>query len=300
MVLVTGATGFIGGHLVPRLLADGQALRALVRPGGARRFLEKRGVEVAAGDVTEPSSLTAACRGAQAVIHLVGLIRERPGQTFECVVAEGTRSLVKAAEAAGVERFVYLSAIGASRAALSRYHRTKTMAEEAVRAAAIEHVIIRPSVVYGPGDGLVSMFNRLPVPIVGDGKNLVQPVYVEDLVQVLAESLKRPEVVNQTFELGGRHPMTFAEMVQIAGAVSGRRLPHPRLPRPLAEAQASLFDSLSGPLYRFGLEPPLTRDMLLMLSEDNTCDIARVTAAFGFEPVAFEDGLRRYLRPAAA
>ncbi|MCC7494965.1 MAG: complex I NDUFA9 subunit family protein [Fimbriimonadaceae bacterium] len=300
MVLVTGATGFLGGHLITRLLADGVPLRALVRPRSPHQFLARRGVDLAFGDVADPASLPAACAGCSAVLHLVGLLREPPGVTFEAVVAEGTRSLVDAAVTAGVQRFVYVSAIGARADAPSRYHRTKAAAEAAVRAAALDHVIVRPSIVYGPGDALTSLFLKVPVPLPGGGHNYVQPVAVSDLVEILAQALRRPEVAGQTYEVGGPTAVTFAEFVRELARVSGSRLPHPPLPMRLAEAQAWVFDALKKPLYRLGLEPPLSTDQLLMLAEDNVCDVARVQRDFGLALTDLTTGLRRQLAPQAA
>ena len=295
MILITGATGFIGGHLVSHLLTRERSLRALVRPGGVHRFLTDRGVEVVPGDVTDPASLPAALDGVDQVIHLVGLIAEPPGVSFEAVVAEGTRSLVAAAEAAGIRRFVYLSAAGTSPTAASRYYRTKAVAEAAVRDASCEHVIVRPSVVYGPGDAFVNLFANAPIPLIDGGRNLLQPVYVGDLMKLLDAVIDRSDAANQTYELGGPEQLTLQQMVTVINRVTGRWMPHPPLPSGLAWAQAWLFDTLKKPLYAVGIKPPLTRDNLLMLATDNVCDNGPVSKQFGLTLTGFEDGLRTWL-----
>lgn len=294
-ILVTGASGFIGGHLIARLLELGRPVRALVRPRSVHRYLADRGVEVVEGSVTEPASLPAAVDGVDAVVHLVGLIVEPPGVTFEAVVAEGTRSLVEAAERAGVRRFVYLSAVGAGPQAASRYHRTKWIAEEAVRAAALEAVILRPSVVYGPGDEFVNLFARSPVPLIDGGQTRLQPIYVGDLVTAIVEALDRPEVAGKTFELGGPQAYTLREMVRLIRTATGRWLPHPPLPMAIARLQAAVFDRLKGPLFACGIVPPLTRDNLLMLAQDNVCDPRPAVEAFGLTLTPFEEGLKTWL-----
>ncbi len=298
MILVTGATGFIGGHLLDRLLADHTAVRALVRASTPHQHLLDRGVEVVLGDVTQPRRLAAATAGVQAVVHLAGLIREPPGITFESVVAEGTRSLVAAAEEAGIDRFIFVSAMGARLRALSRYHRTKAVAEAVVRAGAFDHVIWRPSFVYGPGDELVSKFAESPMPVPGDGLCEVQPVWIGDLIELLVQSLRRSDIVNQTYEVGGPVALTVNEMLRLIARVTGRKQRHLRLPQPLVEFNAWLGDALRGPLYRLGIEPPLTRDLMLLLGEDNLCDPARVEVAFGLRLTPFREALERWLAPA--
>ncbi len=300
MLLLTGATGFIGGHLLGHLADGPTPLRALVRPGSARQFLERRGVAIAEGDVTSPRTLTAACEGVTTVVHLVGMMHEPAGQTWEFVVAEGTRSMVKAAAAAGVERFLYVSAIGARLDAPSRYHQTQALAEGFIKAAPMEYVIVRPSLVYGPGDTLLPMYLSYPVPIVGDGQIMVQPLHVDDLARILAAAAVRRDIVNQTFEVGGPDAMSFNDFVATIGRVTGRRMPHPHLPLALAEAQAWVFDRLRKPLGKLGIQPPLSKELILMLSEDIATEINRVESTFGIELTDFETGLRQWLAPRAA
>lgn len=305
MILVTGATGFIGGHAIRRLLSDGHPVRALVRRGSPHEYLAKRGVEIAIGDVTEPETLHAAAAGAQQVVHLVGLLQEPPGVTFERVVAEGTRSLVEAAAAAGVKRFVYLSAIGTGPDAASRYHRTKWHAEEAVRGGPFEHVILRPSLVVGPGDDFVCKFARLPLPLPGGGTTRFQPIWIDDLLSLLAASLTTdsPAIVNQTLEVAGPDALTLRQICDAIDASRGRsalvsRLRHPSIPFWFAALQAALFDGLmKQPLAKIGLLPPITRDQITMMADDNVCDTAPMHRAFGLEPLPFEEQLRRLFAP---
>ncbi|NUQ01617.1 MAG: NAD(P)H-binding protein [Armatimonadetes bacterium] len=300
MILVTGAAGFIGSHLIPHLRAADLPVRAMVRPGSPKQYLARQGVEVVEGDVTRPLSLLPALRGVETVIHLVGLIREPPGVTFEAVVAEGTRSLLRAAEEAGVRRFVYVSGIGARLDALSRYARTKAIAEGIIRRGACDYVIVRPSVVYGPGDELVELFRNWPVPLPGDGKVHIQPILVDQLVEILRQCAERGDLANQTFEVGGPTPITYNEMARTINRVSGRRLPHPHVPLSLMEAQAWFLEMLKKPLHSLGLSIPLTRDQALMMTVDNFCEVNHIEHTFGLELISFEDGLRSYLKPAAA
>lgn len=300
MLLLTGATGFIGGHLLGHLADGPQPLRALVRPGSPRQFLERRNVAIAEGDVTQPRTLAAACDGVTTVVHLVGMLHEPVGQTYEFVVAEGTRSLVKAAAAAGVERFVYVSAIGARVDAPSRYHQTQALAEGFIKASPMEYIIVRPSLVYGPGDTLLPRYLTFPTPIVGDGQIMVQPLYVDDLARILAAAALRRDVANETFEVGGPDAMSFNDFLATLNRVSGRRMPHPHLPLALAEAQAWVFDRLRGPLGKLGIQPPLSKELILMLAEDVATEINRVESTFGIDLIDLETGLRQWLAPRAA
>src|SRR5439155_26088615 len=190
--LVTGGTGFIGPHVVHALRARGTPVRALVRkPAGATR-LAAWGVELATGDVTDPASLRAACQGVDAVVHLVAIIRGRPAD-FERVMADGTRNVVAAAQEAGVRRFVLASALGLDERTKDAvpYFAAKWEMERAVRDSRLEHVIYRPSFVFGRDGGVLPTFVRLarfaPVtPIIGPGTRRLQPIWGEDLAEYYA------------------------------------------------------------------------------------------------------------------
>lgn len=297
LIFLTGGTGFVGRAVARAVRARGHRLRCLVRPGSEGRFAGDPGVEPVPGDVTRPEGWAASVRGADAVIHLVGIIREVPrrGVTFERLHAEATAHAVEAARRAGVGRYLQMSALGVRPGARARYHQTKWRGEEAVRGSGLGWTIFRPSVIFGPGDGFVSLLARLVrffpvVPVVGDGRNRLQPVAVEHVAEGFARALEAPAAVGQTYEVGGPRAYTFDELLDLVGLALGRRRV-PKLHHPLG---------LMAPLVRL-LEPipafPLTSDQLLMLQEDNTCDPGPFYRAFGLEPLDFLDGIRRYLGP---
>ncbi len=295
-VFVTGGTGFVGRAVVGALLADGHRVRCLVRPGSEGRLPRRDGVEPVAGDATTPVGLADAVRGADAVVHLVGIIREFParGITFERLHTRATEHVVGAAREAGARRFLHMSSLGTGPAARSLYHRTKWAAEQAVRASGLEWTIFRPSVIFGPGDGFVSLIARLVrwfpvVPVIGDGQNRFQPVAVADVAEGFARALERPATVGQTFEVGGPHAYTFDEIVdEVAAALGRRRVPKLHHPVGLMAPVVRVLEHV--PLF------PLTSDQLLMLSEGSTCDPGPFTRAFDVTPVPFEAGIREYLR----
>jgi uncharacterized protein YbjT (DUF2867 family) len=183
-ILVTGGTGFVGPHVVHALRARELPVRALVREPARATRLTAWGTELAVGDVTDPASLAAACEGVECVVHLVAIIRGRP-RDFERVMAEGTRNVVAAAQRAGVRRFVLASALGLDERTKDAvpYYAAKWEMERAVRESGLEHVVLRPSFVFGRDGGVLPTFVRLarfaPVtPIVGPGTQRLQPIWI--------------------------------------------------------------------------------------------------------------------------
>jgi NADH dehydrogenase len=294
-VFVTGGTGFVGREVVQALRAQGYGVRCLVRRGSERDLHGLGAIERVEGDVMGRESLADGMAGCDAVVHLVGIIRERPsaGITFERVHAQGTLNVLEAAASTGVRRYVHMSALGTRAGARSRYHRTKWAAEEAVRASPIPWTIFRPSVVYGRGDELVTMLagmiERLPVvPVIGAGRHRLQPVPVAHVAQGVVRALERPASVKHTYEVGGPEPVTMVELLDRIAAALRRRRPL-RVHVPLG-----LVRALTRVLYRFP-GYPLTPDQLLMLEEENTCEPGPFYEAFDLTPVPLAAGLAAML-----
>ena len=291
-VLVTGATGFVGPHVVHALRSRDVATRALVRDPARGSRLHAWGVELATGDVADPVSLRAACEGVDAVIHLVAIITGRPAD-FQRVMAQGTRDLVLAAQDAGVRRFVLASALGLDERTKDTvpYFRAKWAMEQAVRESPLEHVIFRPSFVFGKDGGVLPTFVRLarfaPVtPIIGPGTQRLQPIWVEDVAQYYAHALDRPGVANRTFEIGGPDAPTWNEFWDRLKRVLGARRPSLHVPFGVMRAQAALTERLPG--------APVTRDQLTMLQlGDNVVTSPDAVEAFGLPLVPLDEQLRR-------
>jgi len=293
-VLVTGGSGFVGREIVGQLTAAGHIPRVLARGDQAPRA----GVEFARGSVLEPASLLTPAKDCDAVIHLVGIISEAGEQTFERVHLEGTRNVLAAAGAASISRFIHMSALGARPDAPARYHRSKWAAEEAVRASGLAWTIFRPSLIYGPGDGFVNLFARMsrwsPVlPVIGSGQSLVQPVAVEDVARCFVGALAQPRSVGQSYDLCGRERLTFRAVLEEILRATGRRRLRLGLPLPVARLQARVLETLCPRL--LGQAPPLNRDQILMLQEDNVGDPGPACRMFGLEPTPFREGIRRFL-----
>lgn len=291
-VLVTGATGFVGPRVVHALRARETPVRALVRDPSRGSRLVAWGVELVRGDVTDPASLRAACEGVDAVVHLVSIIRGSRAD-FERVMAQGTRNLVAAAKVAGVRRLVLASALGLDERTKDAvpYYAAKWEMERAVRESGLEHVIFRPSFVFGRDGGVLPTFVRLaryaPVtPIVGPGTQRLQPIWVEDLAEYFARAVSLPAAAGRTFELGGPDALSWDEFWVRLKRVLGVRRPSVHVPFGVMRLQAALTERLPG--------APVTRDQLTMLAlGDNVVTDPSAVETFGIPLVPLDEQLRR-------
>jgi uncharacterized protein YbjT (DUF2867 family) len=290
-IFVTGGTGFVGSEVLRQLLGAGHAVRALVRPGSEGKLAGQDRVELHPGDATEAASLAGALAGCDAVIHLVGIIREFParGITFERLHVGATGNLLAAARQQGVGRYLQMSANGAGPTATTGYHRSKWQAEEAVRASGLDWTIFRPSLIFGKGGEFVTMLadliRKLPlVPVIGDGQYRLQPVAATDVAQSFVRALKMPETVGQTYHLGGGESYSYDEILDLTGLAIGRG--H------VAKAHQPLF--MVKPMIRLmehSSHFPITSDQLEMLLQGNVCDSTAWASTFSIQPVSYAEGI---------
>ena len=292
MILVTGATGFIGPKVVHALRARELPVRALVRDRAKGRQLEALGAELAVGDITRPETLREAVEGCDIVVHLVS-IRTGRRQDFEAI-GQGARDLVEAARAAGVGRLVHMSASGVGEATkdLTAYYRTKWEMEQTVTGSRIPFVIFRPTFAFGRDGGVLPTFLRqarwLPAtPVVGSGEGRVQPIWVEDIGAFFAEAARREDVSDRVFELGGPDEVSFTELFERIRRILGvRRRPMLHVPVPVVRAQAAVLELLPNPL--------ITRDDLKMLTAlDHVADVRPAVETFGLPLVPLDEQIRR-------
>ena len=289
-VLLTGGTGFIGPHVAHALRARDESVRALVRNPARATRLTAWGVELATGDVTNPASLSAACEGVDTVVHLVSIIKGSQAD-FERIMTQGTRNLVAAAQDAGVRRFVLASALGLGETTKDAvpYFAAKWEMERTVKESGLDHVVFRPSFVFGRDGGVLPTFVRLarfaPVtPIVGPGTQKLQPIWVEDLAQYYAHAVAEP--VSGTFELGGPEAVTWNEFWERLKRTLGVRRPSIHMPFGVMRVQAALTERLPG--------APVTRDQLTMLElGDNVVTDTRAVETFQLPLVPLDEQLRR-------
>ena len=291
-VLVIGGSGFIGREIVRGLVHAGHAVRVLSRHSSLPE------VETVKGDVRDGKALRSASMDCEAILYLAGIIAEVGPQTYERVHHQGVLHALAAAHAVGVRRWIQMSALGTRESARARYHQTKWAAEEAVRASGLDWTIFRPSVVFGPGDGFIRFFERMsrwsPVlPLIGGGGMLFQPVAVGDVARCFVEGLTSPAAIGRTYDVCGRERWTLRSMLEEILQVTGRRRLLLNVPWGLAQVQALCMETVFADILR--LAPPLNRDQLLMLGEDNVGDPEPAFRDFRIKPLDFATGIRRYL-----
>ena len=289
-VLVTGGTGFVGPSIVRKLVEDGHTVRVLEHTPGASAELPNQ--DAAQGSMTDAESLRRAVEGQDVVVHLVAILTGKP-EEFRNVMEQGTRDLLAAAREAGVQRFVLMSALGTTEETkdLVPYYGAKWQMEEDVKASGLEHVIFRPSFVFGPEGGSLGQFKKIarlaPVtPIVGPGTQRIQPIWVDDVAAHFAAAIEKPEAANRTFELGGPDAVTWNEFWSRLKRAQGSRRPSIHVPFGLMRAQALVLEQLP--------KPPVTRDQLKMLGAgDNVVSNSDAVDTFGLPLVPLDEQLRR-------
>jgi len=289
-VLVTGGTGFIGPHVVHALRARDVHVRALVRDPSRAKKLTAWGVELVTGNVNDATSVRDVCEGVDTVVHLVSIIKGSQAD-FDRVMTQGTRNLVTAARDAGVRRFILASALGLDETTKDAvpYFAAKWQMERTVKESGLDHVIFRPSFVFGRDGGVLPTFVRLarfaPVtPIVGPGTQKLQPIWVEDLAQYYAHAVAEP--VSGTFELGGPEAVTWNEFWERLKRTLGVRRPSIHMPFGVMHVQAMLTGRLPG--------APVTRDQLRMLAlGDNVVSDESAVETFKLPLVSLDEQLRR-------
>lgn len=296
-VVVAGGTGFIGSRVVDELLRTGSEAVAIATRAPAK--VDTRGGRVTAvhAPAGDAAALRAAFAGAAVVVQAVQFPNHpvenpRRGHTYMKVDAEGTAAAAAAARAAGVSRFVYLSGIGAGQGREQPWFRAKDAAEGAIRAAGLEHVFIRPSWIYGPGDRSMSRFialcQNLPVvPVIGDGENRVAPLFIDDVARCVVAAVRRPDAQNRVFELGGPQVLSTNEILRTVQDVLGRR-------RPLLHQPAALVKVGAWPL-QFLPNAPLSPAAVDFIVQEVTFDPVPAWDFFGFPFTSLAEGLRRYV-----
>lgn len=309
-IVVSGGTGFIGRHVVERLLQDGSHQIAVTSRNPESRAAWRGRVEVVQAFAGDSLSLARAFTRADVVVHAIQFPNhpvEDPsrGRSYLEVDGRGTEVAVRAAKAMGVRRFVYLSGAGAGQARPQPWFRAKDMAEAAIRESGLEHAILRPSWIYGPGDRSMNRFvafcRYLPlVPVIGDGQTKVDPVYVEDVARCVAEAARREDCTGRVFELGGPERLTMDQIIRTVQAVlrGSRRFPFELLARltgqPLLHHPARLMKLLVLPMQLLP-EPMLSPGAIDFVLQEVPVDAKPALEYFGFAFRSLRDGLREYL-----
>ena len=291
LILVSGATGFLGRHLVQLLVSQGREVRCLVRPSSDTTPLKDLKLELAVGDVTDPAALRRAMDGVGAAIHLVAVIREYPqrGVTFERVNRWGTRNVLEAAKAAGVRDFIHVGAIGSRDDPSFPYLHSKWLGEQEVINAGLTYTILRASIIFGEGDGFVTTLAKLVhafplVPVIGDGKTKFQYIWVKDVATCVTLCLDDPSIRGTTLEIGGPEIVTYEETVDLLAGALGKRRAKLHVPVPFMVPMVKFMEW--GPV-----RSPITSAELKMVNLDNVTELDSVQRHFGFSPQRLADAL---------
>jgi uncharacterized protein YbjT (DUF2867 family) len=293
-IFLTGASGYVGHVVAKTLIHEGHEVVALHRNGSERPLADGNLTRVV-GDITDPDSLKGKIDGCDAVVHLVGIIRESPkkGITMQRIHADGTKHVIEEAKRAGIRRFLHMSALGAREQAISAYHRSKWQGEEYVRQAGFDYTIFQPSVIFGKGgpgpnflQQLADLIRKAPiVPVIGDGGFRLQPVSLQNVAQGFSQALKRPQTIGNVYEVCGPEPLTYRQILEYIADYLGKRLRTMTVPVSLMTRLVPLLQHLPG--------FPLTEDQLQMLLEENICrtDWRKFYRDLQIEPEAFHVAL---------
>jgi len=294
---VFGGSGFIGRYVVQRLARAGKTVRVAVRNTERALFLKTAGsigqIVPLYAPVTNAADVHRAVEGADWVVNLVGALTESRAASFQAIHVDAAAGVSSAAAAAGVQRLIHISAIGADPASDSRYAASKGEGENAVRAAFPGTTILRPSIVFGPEDNFFNRFagmtRMLPFMPVIEGATRMQPVYAGDVADAVLAALQSDDAIGKTYELGGPKVWLFVDLLAYILKVTGRSIPLVNMPVPLVRLQACLLEILPGKL--------LTRDQLKMLARDNVvASDALGLSDLGISPTAVEQIVPDYLR----
>jgi uncharacterized protein YbjT (DUF2867 family) len=250
MILLTGATGLVGGELLPLLLERGEPVRALVRD--ARELGPSRvQVQISLGDLADPFSMRHALRGVDTVIHLAASIRDQPHATIEELNGLATARLLRAAERIGVDRFVFFSALNASSFQRTRFFRSKAIAERAVERSPLDTTVFAPSIVYSPGDQWTKLLRRLTVlplvPVSGSGRARYQPIWAHDVARCVVAALDGSGGGGARYELAGPDTLTYDDIVRAVMRADGRDRPLVHVPLDVVKVGLRATELISGP-----------------------------------------------------
>lgn len=292
-VFVTGAAGFVGRHLVGAYLDAGHEVIAVVHDCDKAEILPQDGrVEVRQADVRDRDALRRALAGAEAGSHLVAILGEELGSTYQQVNVEGVRNVVDACRDLGIRRLLHQSTIGADPDTSVEYQASKWQGQEIVEQSDLDWTVFRPSLIIGEASGvaiLLLALTKLPaVPIFGKGDTRFQPVSIRDVCACHVQAMEKPETIRQVYEVCGPETFTYEQMIEAVAEVQSHAKPLFHLPVWTARWPAEGLE-------RLPLEPPVSGDAVLLLQYDNVCRDDCAQRAFSLPGVTLRDELRRIL-----
>ena len=282
LVLVTGATGFLGQRVVRELIARRHNVRCLIHSPGKERVFDHNSVEIHYGSIMTPEALQQAFHDVQSVVHLVGIIRPGRGASFDGIHRQGTANVVAAAREAGAREFIYVSAMGARSNPSYPYFHSKRQAELEVVSSDIAYTVLRPSVIFGEGDefltALAGLLRLGPItPVIGGGMNRMQPVAADDVARCISASVGNSTVKNRTINLGGPHRLSYNDLLDEVAMALGKHCRRVHIPAFVARPAIAVME-------RILPRAPVTSDQIKMLDIRNVSEGRELEQAFGFTP----------------
>ncbi|MCI0329897.1 MAG: complex I NDUFA9 subunit family protein [candidate division Zixibacteria bacterium] len=290
-VFVAGATGFVGSHIVKKLVAHGHSVIALAHKR-SDEVLKGAAVEKREGSILDLNSLRSTAKGAEAIVNAVGIIKEVKGKTFDGIHRQGVENLIAAAKENGIKRFIHISALGTGAGIDTAYFRTKEAGEKVLMASGLDWTIFRPSMIVGPGDGfsteMLALMKKGPfIPVIGKGEYKLQMVYIEDVAECVALALQKPETIGQTYCLGGPDIMTMNEVLDFLARWKGIHKPKIHIPLFIMRPAAAIMKAVLP-------NPPVTLDQIRMLLAAFTCDPTVASRVFEVTFKPWADAIKEY------
>ncbi len=293
-IAVAGGTGFIGKEIMRKLIADGHSIKALIRQGSLLKITRFKSTESRYVYYDSPHALKKSVADCQAIINLIGIIKETKETSFDFAHHLIPMSLIKAAQDSGVKRFIHMSALGAGGDMDTEYFQSKHQGENVIKESGLDWTIFRPSLVYGPEDHMVNMLakmsRRLPlVPVVGDGKYEFMPVHVSNLAEAIAQSIDTPDTFGKIYDVPGPEKLNYNEILdRIAKARGKNKAAKIHQPLGLSILAAKLFGKL--------LPGPVSAEAIKMLTAGSVSDDNTFWSTFSTDPIYFSEGIREYIK----
>lgn len=278
-VFITGATGFAGSRVVPLLLKSGYAVRCLYRASSDRSFLTDSNIEWALGDVSDSQSLSTAMQGADALVNIASL-------GFGHADA-----IISTAKATGIQRAIFISTTAIFTQLNAPSKKVRVAAEHAIEASGLNYTILRPTMIYGSSRDrnmwrLIRFMRYSPVvPVFGDGKDLQQPIYVDDVAQAVVSCLSNDATIGKSYNIAGRHPLTYNDVIDTTARLMHRRVWKICVPSKPIVSLLRLFE-------KFRIPFPIKAEQVQRLNENKDFSYAKAQKDFGFGPLSFEEGIR--------